>query len=569
MSLHLLRSTLNRLQSTTPVAPQVRSVVLRDAFILIEQLINPNNVSLLVRTLLESSIWLESDKLSISYDVVGAARYLSSEKATNLCSRIRLAAKKASCQDWRKVVFLAAIIVSEIHDLDGGVPPWYSARGRYVQSFLSATNNASADVACDISTKAAILNTVSYVYPTLSPYQRTKFSTTTRLNCVEALFQSKMVLDYDSATVEAQRGFKDLGLLSRIVAAMIEDSNEEDHGHAFDVLLHGSRVITNPGFATSDIVRKSLFLSIITILQSLLSLTVRKKRRTKLDVASARSSLSILRNLQGVHFDNTVFDSWRFCFNISLDMLASADDSLALYLDAILVPSPLARNPLSSTINKQLFSKNKDEADVQWILMILEKSADRLQSPETPNRIFEYCFSRLRAALSVAENKETAQLLHSVLLSLFSTHVEQFHGNITNYLELVLISHQAMNDRQLTLIFTTLYRKSLLHASDREAEDPDRVLRLLRSSLRTRGASELNQRLLATYIEMLPIIPPTYLLINLRVVDEHLKHLGSPTDLSQRFLKICTTEMSSDRALICVRFLLHRSQELYDERAKL
>ncbi|CCG84024.1 protein of unknown function [Taphrina deformans PYCC 5710] len=332
------------------------------------------------------------------------------------------------------------------------------------------------------------------------------------------------------------------------------------------MLLRASTILQDDGISIN--IKKSLFLSIITIQQAVMASALRHSLMPGHSESMATKSLSILRNMQGINLDNAVFESWRFCFNLSLDMLANEPRALTRYLDNLLQSSPLSRNPLSTKFHKTLFSKNVDDVDVTWLLIVVESTSTIIQSPDTCQRIFNHCFEGL-IHMQGSQNKELMELYQSVVLSFFTSKYELFSSRGSDFIAHVLRDSTSITDRQFQVIFTSLYRLSLASEPSKAIEDPLHILSDIKDEFRKSQDVAVQEKLLSTIVQMLPIMRPSFLLRNLKYADASIQQLDTSNRLREKFNDVCTTEMDSERAVITVKYMLSRNEEKYEERARL
>ena len=499
--------------------------VLRDVFALFESLQNERNITTLANALLHSKLWTRPYELI--HEIVGSNRYLSSGKAYAISTAII----KARGDPWKKTILLTACIDAEVRD---GVP-WLE---QYGSSYVYSLNASMTEVTCDMNRKAALLISLSYVYTTLSKWQLRKINKTIP-SMIEGLYLSELVYSGD---VERNRGFRELGLLSRTIVECISDGNVNA---SLEIVLQRASSINY-----SELVNKQSFLSITSITQALLT------SATSFDPIL---SLDILRKLQHIDVEHTAFESWRFIFNYSLDHLIELPE----YIDQLISNSSLSRNPLLGRTG--LYSAKQDADDVHWLLMILEASAGTVKSKSTLTRIYNYCDSLVRQPPSTKTKdpteKDMIELSHSVLHSLHKTHFKLFQQRVESYTRLVLSPLSAgLSDRQFRLIITSLYRLSLRPSTtEEEPEDPFNLLSTLALSIKNTPDSSIRDRMILEYIDCLPRVPARELHSHLGIASRFIKDAEKP-ELDARLIEVCTTEMTPDRAIICVKFLLRRDE---------
>lgn len=598
MSAELLRRTLIVLSSPAIefTLARTQKKAIQNVFILLQELQNPKNIKVLITALIQSKLWLSSPPWQLVHLLCDYTRYLSSERATSIRHIVieaRSMTKYETIHAWTWLVLLTALIHTEMRE-HKDAPSFFSKQGQYVSYYLSALKHTMAQVTYDVDQKAAILVSLSYVAPYLSSYQWSKLDESMIPGLLEALYLSDMVF---SNPIELRRGFRELGLLTNTLTQVITSLSVRNPMPSLDVI---QQVVLNLEYhGWPKRVQKTTMISITAVVQELLAKVIVHRLSASLRFQLASSSLFILRRLQHFNDHSSVFESWRFIFNVSIDQLLSIPDetkgtAMTRYLEELLIVSPLSCNPLASTKDKSIFSARQDAEDIHWILLLLEVTASSIKEPCTLRQVFSYCYAIIAQSSSIAAldeyEKDSIELSHSVLLSLFITHFDLFADRAEQYVRLVLspLSYD-LSDRQFRLVVTTMYQHSLasrnrirrqsndMHetSDDEIEEDPFNLLSTLALTARKTVDSRLKDRMILSYIDSLPLIPKHDLMSHLHVVSDLLRHDGSdaqkerPTIMDQnmkeadstleaRFLEVCTTQMSSERALVCVKFLLSR-----------
>lgn len=569
MSLNLLRITLGQLSSQS-FSPPERARTLQNVFTLFERLVNEKNVVILVRALFLSSIWSGTEAFVVAYAFTDATRYLSDDRATELRIAILKCVRDAKeTPVWRKAIFLSVFIAAEMRD-HKGVPAWYSSKGKFVSAYIAAVNAAMTDVTCDINIKAALLISMSSVFRTLSAYQHTKIEDDTLVGLIDGLYMSRLAFGNQNGSKVSmgERGSRELGLMTKTILDIIDYTSLTSSISAISTLEGFSRARRQSFIDGPEAISRPVFLSLVTIAQSLLINSARQSLDSRSRNELAIQALQLLRNLQGFHEDNSVFESWRFCFNISLDMLADGEHGLSDYFTTLLESSPMSQFPLSSALCVGLYSKRKDEDDVQWLLLVIEAAALAVQSRSTLTRLFDFCYDQLTRSDSRAENTE---LLHSVILSLLVSHKDIFRARMRGFAKYVLDHDEDISDRQFKLIFKTLYPLSIPTEVQGSTEDPQDILGLLKRGIALAVEGQKRTKLVSCLIGLLPDIPAPFLLHNLGQVEPLLFSEPNDLELDSHFIETCTTEMDSERAIICVRYLMSRKRNLshLQEKARL
>lgn len=568
MSIVQLKATLKQLAEVKSFTELTRKTILRDVFSHLERLNNPKNCGIVVRALLESSIWDATSAYDTAYAVIGANTYISTEKAALHAQPILQVCRRSGVVAWQKAVLLAALLVAECRPKEPQSTSVVSG-SKYGSQYITYTNNADKESVDKSNISAALLVSLSYTQPKLSNYQQSRLSDDMKHNLTFGLYSSGLVYAVDSTPMESRRGFRELGLLTKTVVDLLDQSSARERMQPFLPLLNISKAVRHDRLLWTDRALKMTFLSILAVQQSLLQAVLQNGIDTKSSQyrTTAITSLQILRNLQGIHPDNSIYEMWRFCLHSSLDILSSCH-GIAQYLDPLLMRSPLALNPLSSTTNKELFSKKRDTEDLQWLLIVVEITANSIDSPDTLSRVFDHCMAQLRDQDSALN--DTIELLHSVVLSIFTTHTDQFRARIFDYVRHVLEHDARISERQFKLIFVTLYRLSLREGFDYAEEDPNRIVECLTREIENSEDGQRKKKLIATYLDLLPIIPVPFLRSHLIRADILLR---SQVDrqLDGRFIEVCSSEMGPERSLICVKYLLarHRAENLVDAKARL
>ena len=563
MSLPLLQSTLRQLSAPT-LTRASQAQVLRHVFSLLEQLVNSKNINILTDALFHSNLWTATSAYDTAYAVLQSSRYLSSEKAAYWRSVLIRCCKAVETSDWHRAVFLAALLSADLREQQGP-PTWYSSRGGYASHYITAINQAMSLGGCKEDIKASLLVSLSYVCTKLTSYQLRKFSDATKIGLIEGLYRSELVFSNDMS-IESKQGFKEFGLLTRTVTNLIEEAPVMNPIPSLETLLQTSWQARNNQLLWSERINKTTFFSLMSIQQPLLACVLHfgSPASMGLQETSSTLSLKILRNLQGIYPDHSVFDNWNFCLNASIDMLAYSK-VITTYLDSLLKESTLAQNPLLSP-NKQLFSKVRDSEDLKWLLTIIEASSSTIKSPATLDRVIIHCLYQLKAVND--PSPEDSELLHSVILSLISAHTSQFRNRIPAYVEHVLAFNKDITDRQLSLIFSTLYKLSLIKTSE---QDPLDIIGALKRSIENDEDDEQRRRLLSVYLDILSAIPAQYLRVNLIQADIYIRTCDQPSSFETKFVEVCTTTMDTEKAMICVEYLLKRGEPkvIIDQTARL
>lgn len=523
---------------------------------MIDGLSNPKNVEVLLRAFLTSPFWQNGEAIDIAYAVTDAARYLSATRATAQASICKGVIKSSPGGPWRKTILLAALIAAESRDFDEP-PSFLSSIGSLAPTFVQNLNDAAANVTDSPNDKAGLLIATSWVLTSLTPYQKTHIKSQTNRALFEGLYLSQLAFTAEGKTDLQPRGLKELGLMTRVLVDLYHRETD------LAVLLSSVKVLAAMceqqanNLEEHDRFAKSVFLSTIALLQAIFTAALRLQPNGTQRTVLAKCSLDILNRLQNVNPDNSVYESWQFIFNASLDMLDATGSELSSYLDSVLKFSPLALNPLSSSENKEIFSKRRDNNEVKWLLTVLEASAATVKNRGTLQRIFTFCFEKLKHDRTVT--KEETELLHSVIISVVTSHEEEFKGVIRPYAQHLLESMENVTDRQFIILFKTLYRASLTTRPKTESADPQGLLYLLKNKLGTSDDPRVRKLCGTTLLELLPIVPSRHLETFLEWADENIIHVQDLSDLETRFIEICQTEMDSARALVCVKYLLARS----------
>lgn len=580
----LLQTTLVQLNSHQATSLQQSRKTLQNVFSLLERLTNQRNIALLVNTLIESHIWSNEDVQSLAYSLTDiASRQLSSNRAVHLHSVVVRCLKElrlSNTAEWRKTIFLAAMLAAEVTTGEGMTwpAPWYSGRGGYSKAFITSLDSVVMQDSMSLNTKAGLLIAMSWVVPALSDYQLTKISDNSKVLAIEALYTSRITfpdkndLDPDLDKIEQKRGYKELGLLTRTIVRLLDTSMHTASITSSLLLLENFTSI----FAVSssqhanfrEQVLRTSFLSTITVLEALLANSLRYSQHSP---DHPVITLRVLRNLQDVHPDPSVFESWRFCFNLSIDTLDS-QDKLEDYVLSLLNESPASENPLITYPSSICFSKRQDDATVAWLTTVTEASASALTNPTTVRQLFQFNHDLLTRP-STPLSSDSMQLVHSVILSLFTCHFPVLRGWSRGYFSYVLaLPSSNITTRQKSLIAMTLYRLSLPpeHLNPSSMDDDPMGLKASLfthlSGLDVTDAAKHNEWewAVSASIELVPLTPALHL-------TQSLESTASVIDLAptserqvklwRQLVEMCSERLDSEKSAVAVEWLMRRAKD--------
>jgi hypothetical protein len=533
MSLAALSVQLTELAQARPYDGPSRLRTLGACFHLFEHLTHPQNKTHLLAALLDSqSFWDgEQDVFNVAYDVCAAGSLLSVDGAYALAPIARHLCRTVSVPAWRKAVLLASILSAELREADAPPKIYQFWSGRCARPCVDALN--AAMLVGHPAQHAACWVAYSYVADKLTDYQRSLLTSKTKLRLLESLFVSNLAFG-DAAS----RGRKELGLLTRLLSSAITQDSFTDHFEASRCLLQFSVSIQK----MPPLAQKQAFLSIILLQQALIHSFLLQKPALLPSVKHAPEAdyailcLQICEHLQGIHPDNAAFEPWRFTFGGSFDLLAQKPAALQSYLDGM--PN-----------------------DARWRLLVLESAVADLpdSSPTIPK-----AFNEAMQGLSHDTDKGLLELRHSVCLSLLLAFPHKLQTRIPVYLERVSADWQRMTERQVRLIFLSLYQLSLkqqaesLQPDAQLQEDVFGILRFIKEKEKL-ATTDQQKVLLLAYLDLLPFIP-------VHAFSKHLRQAAGRVEVAdqmckKRFAEVCTTEMDSERAMAVVRWRLGPQQQ--------